>query len=312
MGAVLTEPATGVIFDVKRYSVHDGPGVRTTAFLKGCTLRCLWCHSPESQRPEPEVVYIPEICLGCGECAKACPLGLLAGGPAALDRVACQGCGRCADSCYAGALRLVGRRIGVAELVALLDRDRLLHEVSGGGVTLSGGEPALQPAFAASVLEELRGRGHHTAVETAGNVPWDHLALLAGNADLILYDLKHVSPAAHRSLTGAGNERVLANLSAISALAARGATGLLVRMPVVPGRNDAAGDVEAAASFLASLPGLDGVELLPYHNLGVPKYAGLGRQYAIVDQASPEPGRMREIAAVLAGRGLKVSVEGMT
>jgi pyruvate formate lyase activating enzyme len=309
----------GTIFDLKRFAVHDGPGIRTTVFLKGCPLACRWCHSPESQSPAPELLYSAALCTGCGACASACPAGLLAAGPAALDRGACQGCGSCAQVCYSGALVLSGREASVQELLELLCQDRLLHEVSGGGVTLSGGEPAFQPEFAASLLGALQARNQHTVIETAGHAPWPALEALLRHTDLVLFDLKHPDPAAHQALCGSDNALILANLKRVAQWAAGHGNGsglpalprLIVRIPLIPGLNDDAETLAQAATLLGSLPRLDGVELLPYHNLGTPKYAALSRASDGLGLRCPLPHELTCAAAPFTARGLKVSIEGL-
>jgi len=312
----------GTIFDLKRFAVHDGPGVRTTVFLKGCPLRCAWCHSPESQAPHPELLYSAALCIGCAACAAACPHGLLSAGPTVLDRHRCRACGSCAEVCYSGALRLVGERVGVDDLLERLCRDHLLHASSGGGVTISGGEPALQPEFASALLQGLQSRGQHTAIETAGHVTWPALATLLEHTDLVLFDFKHADAEAHRRLCGVDNSLIIANLQRISGLAAGRRDGeaaagsgaspeLTVRVPVIPGYNDDTDSLIGLADLLAALPALSGVELLPYHNLGVPKYSALGRTYDLPELPSLDGASMSAAAELLRLRGLKVSIEGL-
>ncbi len=214
--------------------------------------------------------------------------------------------------CYAGALQLVGGLYSRDELVEQLHRDQLLHHISGGGVTLSGGEPALQPEFSGQVLLSLKRLGHHTAIETAGNVPWADLAVLLEHTDLVLFDVKHHNDEVHREVTGAGNEVILANLSRTAELAARGSIEFVARLPIIPGVNDSREDIDGIAALLVPLPGLSGVQLLPYHGLGAPKYAALGRSYTLQNQPSSERGRLAEIATFLRLRGLRVSIEGMS
>lgn len=301
---------TGMIFDLKRFAVHDGPGIRTTVFLKGCSMRCAWCHSPESQSPHPELLFLATRCRSCGACAAACPRGLLDRGPEALDRQLCDACGLCAEACYAGALTIAGHMIDVADLIELLLRDRLLYAASGGGVTVSGGEPALQPEFVADLLQTLRGLGIHTAVETAGSVAWDDLWRTCGAADLVLYDLKHHSTSAHRRWTGTGNQQILANLARLSEQFALSGQTLAVRIPLIPGANDSQQDLSTMAGWLAKLPALAWVELLPYHNLGLPKYSALGRSCDVAQMIPVTEGELRTARDWFAGVGAPVILEG--
>lgn len=322
---MLAGPA-GIVFDIKRSAVHDGPGIRTTAFLKGCSLRCRWCHSPESQSSLPELMYSAAICTGCGECAGACPRSLLDRGPAQLARSACQVCGCCASACPSGALEIIGWRAEASDVISLLERDSLLYAASGGGVTVSGGEPALQPEFAAAILSGARARGFHTALQTAGHVGWTALETLLRHTDLVLYDLKHAAPARHQSLTGACNDTIIDNLRRVAQLAANaanagnagdagsGAAGprFIVRVPVIPGLNDDPQDISALARMLAALPALpERVELLPYHNLGAPKYPALGRKYQLSGLEQPSRPALALLAGVIAGFGFNVVEEGI-
>jgi len=296
----------GVIFDVKHFAVHDGPGIRTTVFLKGCPLRCLWCHSPESQSPRPEVAYYPNLCIGCGACVEACPNGAQTLGAPKMLRERCDGTGRCAEECYAGALVMYGRNATVDDVLEEVGKDAVLYETSGGGVTLSGGEPVAQPEFASALLGALKAEGYHTALDTSGEVPWEAMERVIAYADLVLYDLKHMDPVIHEELTGASNERILANLRKIS----ESEKELVVRVPVIPGHNDSPDNFKAMGKFLESLK-IKAVELLPYHNLGVPKYIALGREYPLHGLETPGPESLRALAEVLEGRGQRVVIEGL-
>lgn len=301
--------STGMVFDLKRFAVHDGPGIRTTIFLKGCSLRCAWCHSPESQSSLPELIYLAARCKGCGACARACPLGLLDAGPASLRRDLCTLCGNCAAECFTGALSIVGRLTKVDDLVAVAARDTALYQASGGGVTISGGEPALQPEFTAALVAALKARGLHVAIETAGNVTWDSLWTTCRNADLVFFDFKHPTSEQHRRWTGDGNELILANLRSIAAESAIGTMRLVVRMPLVPGVNDGPGDLAAMADLLSGIRGIQAVEILPYHNLGAPKYAAVGRVCALGDIQCPTAEQLARAARWFAAAGLPVVCE---
>jgi len=301
------EAETGTIFDVKHFAVHDGPGIRTTIFLKGCPLRCLWCHSPESQSPRPEVAYYPNLCIGCGACVEACPNGAQTLGTPKILRELCTGVGRCAEECYAGATVIYGREASVGEMLGEVDKDRLLYETSGGGVTLSGGEPAMQPGFASALLGALKARGYHTALDTCGHAAWRILERVITDADLVLYDLKHMDTLIHRELTGVPSELIQSNLRRV----AESGKTLVVRVPVVPGHNDSPENFAAMAGFLGGLQGVEAVELLPYHNLGSPKYVALGREYPLEGLRSPEPEELGELASLLEAEGLRIVIEGL-
>ena len=301
------EAETGIIFDVKHFAVHDGPGIRTTIFLKGCPLRCLWCHSPESQSPLPEVAYYPNLCIGCGACVEACPHGAQTLGTPKILRELCTGVGRCAEECYAGATIMYGREASVGEMLEEVDKDRLLYETSGGGVTLSGGEPTMQPWFASALLGALKARGYHTALDTCGHAEWGVLERVVADADLVLYDLKHMDSFTHRELTGVTAELIQSNLGRV----AESGKALVVRVPVVPGHNDSPENFAAMAGFLGGLKGVEAVELLPYHDLGSPKYVALGREYPLEGLRSPEPVELSELGKFLEAEGLRVVIEGL-
>ena len=301
------EAETGTIFDVKHFAVHDGPGIRTTIFLKGCPLRCLWCHSPESQSPRPEIGYYPNLCIACGACVEACPHGAQTLGTPKILRELCTGVGRCAEECYAGATIMYGREASVGDILEEADKDRLLYEASGGGVTLSGGEPTMQPGFASTLLGALKERGYHTALDTCGHAEWGVLEKVMADADLVLYDLKHMDSFTHEEITGVPNRLILANLER----AAGSGKTLVVRVPVIPGYNDSPENFKAMAGFLGGLKGVEAVELLPYHNLGAPKYLALGREYPLEGLRTPEPGELRELGSLLEAEGLRVVIEGL-
>ena len=298
---------SGIVFDVKHFAVHDGPGIRTTVFLKGCPLRCLWCHSPESQSPRPEIAYYPHFCIGCGACVEACPHGAQILGTPKIIRERCQGAGRCAEECYAGATIMYGEEATVEELLEEVDKDRLLYETSGGGVTLSGGEPAMQPGFASALLGAFKERGYHIALDTSGHAEWGVLEKVMADADLVLYDLKHMDSFTHEEITGVPNRLILANLER----AAGSGKTLVVRVPVIPGYNDSPENFTAMAGFLGGLRGVEAVELLPYHNLGTPKYNALGRGYPLEGLQTPEPEELSVLGSLLEAEGLMVVLEGL-
>lgn len=299
----LTGPPEGIVFSIERYAVHDGGGIRTLVYLKGCPLRCLWCANPEGQEFKPQLFAFPERCIGCGHCEAACPDG--AGRRA--DRptpAACLGCGRCADACPANARRLFGRRMSVDDVLEVVLKDRPFYRKSGGGVTLSGGEPTAQPAFAHALLAACRRRGLDTAMETCGHASFPLLAGLAEHLDLILYDLKHMDREVHRQLTGVPNDLILDNLRQLGAMG----VPVLVRVPVIPGYNDAPVNLLETAAFAARVPSVRAVELLAYHEFGTGKYAHCGRVYPLPDLPLPNRERLRTLAAIIESEGVPCRV----
>ncbi len=288
----MTGKLKGRIFNIQRYSIHDGGGIRTLVFLKGCPLRCLWCCNPESQRSGPELGFIESRCVGegaCGApCAPACPSGAIRldeRGHPVIDRRACDACGRCAEACGKEALKAVGRDMTVAEVMAEVEKDRPFFRRSGGGVTLGGGEPLAQPGFAAELLRAAQEACLHTALETSGYASWGHLEAVLRHVDLLQFDLKHLDPARHRELTGQSNDLILSNLGKVLSVKSPG--DVIVRIPVVPGCNDAPADIREMARFIAAA-GFTRAELIPYHRLGVSKYAQYGLAYPL-DGCQPAP-----------------------
>lgn len=302
---------TGLVFDIRGFSLHDGPGLRTTVFFKGCPLRCLWCCNPESQQPWPEAVWIAERCIGCNRCLESCAARAIVPTPDGgrrIDPTRCDACGRCVEVCPGEALRIFGRRMTVEEVLDQVARDALYAEHSGGGITLSGGEPLAQPEFALELLRRYRReeKGAHAAVETSGEADWEVLEALLPEVDLFLYDLKHADTSAHRRITGRGNERILENARRLAAVGAE----LVIRIPLVEGENDDPRALGAAADFVASLRAVRRIDLLPYHRLGEPKYRRLGRAYRLEGKPAASPGRVEAARAFLAGRGFEVRIGG--
>lgn len=299
----------GLVSAVRRLAIHDGPGIRTVVFLKGCQLCCLWCAAPETQSSGPDVVFYPERCLACDRCRAVCPEAAVqvdAAGGRSLDRVRCTLCGQCVEACYAEALTMPAVRRTVREVLAEVVRDRVFYDRSGGGVTISGGEPLQQAEFTAALLRACKGEGLHTAMETSGFQEWDAFARTLTHLDLLLYDLKAMDPEKHMRFTGVPNERVLDNLRrAVS----RG-VATIIRVPVIPGFNDDEENYQAMGRFLAGSGPIQRVDLLPYHRFGEATYARLGRAYALDGIALMSDERLEALASILRGHRLRVQIGG--
>jgi pyruvate formate lyase activating enzyme len=297
---------TGIVFDVSRFALHDGPGIRTTVFFKGCPLRCQWCQNPESQAGPVELFYVAERCAHCLQCVDICPekaVSFTAAGVRTVNE-RCTLCGECARVCAAGATLLAGKRRSVGELVERVLRDRPFFRKSGGGVTLSGGEALAQAPFAAELLAACHAEGIHTALDTTGYAAWEKLEALLPHVDLVLLDLKVMDAAQHRRLTGVDNAVILENARRL----AETGVALTIRIPVIPGLNDDEENLAATAAFLKGLPSRGTVELLPYNRLAESKYQRFGRQYSLAGLATPGPDEMDWAAAVIGKSGWRVRV----
>ena len=299
---------TGLIFDIKKYSIHDGPGIRTTLFFKGCPLQCAWCHNPESQAAAVEVMYRPQRCQQCGACLEACTSGAIQWSEAGplTDWTTCVRCGACAAQCYAEAREVVGRPLTVGQAMAEIERDVAFYDESGGGVTFSGGEPLQQADFLGALLRACQEKEIYSVVDTSGFAAWETLDRLRADVDLFLYDLKTMDEARHRQFTGVSNALILENLRRLSALG----HPVLIRIPVIPSVNADDESVRQLGAFIASLPHVIGVELLPYHRIGLDKYDRLNLPYALPEVLPPSDARMAEIAQLLRQWGLSVKRGG--
>jgi pyruvate formate lyase activating enzyme len=298
----------GRVFDIKRYAIHDGPGIRTTIFFKGCPLRCPWCHNPEGLEPEAQLMWWEGRCLGCRACEEACPRDAVSLSDRGLrvDDGRCDMCGECAAACYPRALELVGKQVSVEEAMREIEKDRVFYDQSGGGATFSGGEPLMQPQFLKDLLKDCKSRGIHTAVDTSGCVEPEVLASLAAHVDLFLYDIKIMDDEAHRRVTGASNRIILQNLKS---LAERG-NSVSVRVSVVPGVNDSAENIDGLGAFVASLGSARDIHLLPYHRVGVEKAGRLrGAEESHIYQA-PSPENLERICERLSKYPLRARVGG--
>jgi pyruvate formate lyase activating enzyme len=303
----------GCVFDTQRFCLHDGRGIRTTVFLKGCPLKCVWCHNPESWSPRPERSWRSSRCIGCVACVAACERGALqwAGGVPVVDAAQCMTDGACAAACPTGATDILGRLVAPAELVGELLRDVAVFDESGGGATFSGGEPLAQAAFLEQVLLLCRASGIHTTLDTSGHAPTAEMARVGRLVDAVLFDVKHPDDAAHLRLTGVTNRLILDNLVLLNALQREhGSPEITVRVPLVAGVNDGRDLAGALARLLSALDPVPPVDLLPYQRLGEEKYLRLGRPYPIPDARPPSPSQLQEFRSVLDGAGLKVTIRG--
>ena len=315
-GRIMYENVTGRIFDIQSYAVHDGPGIRSTVYMKGCPLRCLWCHSPESQRHGIELFYLPIKCIGtelCGACLDACgegalrvcePVKKLDGSgmicKVSIDRSKCTGCLRCADACIPKALTRVGRDVTVDEVYARVDRDRIFFR-NGGGITLSGGEPMAQFPFTLNLAKKLCEGGLHVCLDTTDYAPTEQYLEIAPYIGLFLYDIKNMDSELHRRLTGVGNERILENARAL----ARAGAALQIRVVVIPKLRDKPDELRRTAEFCASLgKAVKLVQLLPYHSAGKVKYERLGREYRLKKLQAPAEEEMLPLLDVFKEHGL--------
>jgi pyruvate formate lyase activating enzyme len=300
------------IFDIKRFAINDGPGIRTTDFFKGCPLRCWWCHNPESQSPQVEIMLRPAYCVACLACLEICPHGAIqfvrsangAVGEILTTRQECRACGACPQVCYSQARQLSGQSFSLAGLMDIIERDVPFFDRSNGGVTFSGGEPLFQAVFLLEILRACRQRGIHTVVDTSGYAPWTAIAPILPFVDLFLYDLKHYDDARHRQTTGVSNCQILENLNRLSEHGNR----LIVRIPFVPGINDDRQNLQASAEFLAGLPNLKRVELMAYHHTGLDKYASLGKPYHLEDTSPPSAEQINAAAEIFTSQGLRVKI----
>lgn len=302
----IDDEVCGLVFHIMRFSLHDGPGIRTTVFLKGCPLSCWWCHNPESQSFEPSLMYFEDRCRRCGDCLAVCPSSAINYSDGRIGRpITCQACGACVEACVAGARELAGRRMAVSEVVREVERDVIFFDESGGGVTFSGGEPLSQPRFTEALLEACRARRIHSALDTCGLAEPDLLLRVSAKADLVLYDLKLLDTARHASYTGVPNALILGNLEALVAAG----RPVRVRFPLIPGVNDGAEEIAELMQLLARL-GLRHLDLLPYHRIGIDKYRRLGMPARLGDQPSPSAAQISQIAGQFEQHGFAVKIGG--
>ncbi len=313
---------SGLVFDIKRYAIHDGPGIRTTVFFKGCPLRCRWCHNPESWKDNPEPALRRNRCLRCGRCVKICPQNAIsltddlpaAAGLPLTDPEKCTLCGECIETCPGGAREIIGRRMTVAEVMTEIEKDIIFYDESVGGATFSGGEPLMQAEFLLALLNQCRKKHVHTAVDTSCCAQPDVVDAVAKKTDLFLCDLKHTDSDAHRRLTGVENTLILANIKRLSQAGKK----IIIRIPIIPGFNDDRENIEATGKFAASLPGVIRIDILPYNRggnekaarLARPSTGGLAAGIDLIRIETPNDQKMNSIAALLGKYGFEVKIGG--
>lgn len=296
----------GVLFNIQRYSLHDGPGIRTIAFFKGCPLSCKWCSNPESQRPKPELIFKASDCVNCGKCADVCKAGAISrSNPHFIDRDKCIECGACVDVCPTGALEIKGKRMSVEQVLLELKKDENLFRRAGGGITLSGGEALAQPEFARELLKGCKEKGWHTAIETTGFATKQTIDEVFPFIDLALVDIKAINPSVHREGTGVDNRAMLENILRISFI-----TKVIVRVPVIPGFNDNEEEIQAIGEFAQLMSNVDTIHLLPYHNYGENKYSLLGRIYPMGNTTSNPDEKIQQLKRKVESMGFACHIGG--
>jgi pyruvate formate lyase activating enzyme len=306
LGQSQGEAKLGYIFDIQRFSINDGPGIRTTVFFKGCPLRCIWCSNPESQETLPQLLYFESLCTRCYRCVEVCPTGATkrsSDGSIEIDRGLCQACGSCVEACPAEARAISGRTMSVDEVMEIVRKDELFYRNSGGGVTASGGEPTYQPDFLIELFRQCQRYGFHTTLDTCGYVKWKIMKGILDHTDLVYYDLKHMDTEKHREFTGVGNELILGNAKRIS----QSGTPIVMRIPLIPGYNDSAENIRATAEFVSGL-NVVRVDIVPFHQLGSNKYQRLGRIYQLTEVKPYQEEEIQAFKDTFESYGLEVSI----
>ena len=312
MAFAVNDQVTAPVFNIQPYSIHDGPGIRTTVFLKGCPLRCLWCANPESNASSPELMTYTSRCVGCGACIPVCPIDAISITPfqekyvALTDRNKCANCGKCVEVCPNNAREIVGKEMTVREVVDNVVRDKLFFDGSGGGITLSGGEPLVYPEFSSSLLAAARAEGIHTAIESSSFARRDVIDAVFAHVDIALLDIKHMDSPTHQVLTGVSNEPILRNIRHVHDNLH---VPVILRIPTIPGYNDSPENFHCIGRFAADLGDDIHINLLPYHKLGESKLESLGRQVSL-GISPPTSEHMEQLRAIIASYGLSVKIGG--
>lgn len=299
----------GIVFDIMRYAIHDGPGVRTTIFMKGCPLQCWWCHNPEGISSANDLAFFDYKCIGCKTCVTACPIKAIefdASKPV-IDRHNCIRCGVCAEVCPTGALKIIGRKISLEELMSIIERDVILYDISGGGVTFSGGEPLYQPLFLKEAVKECKNRKIHVALDTSGYASLDVFKSIVEYVDLFLYDLKILDESSHRKYTGVSNDLIIKNLLYLVENG-RG-KNIIIRFPVIPDITDTDENLRKLLEFLRLLDGVKEVNLLPFHDVSE-KYTRIGRKYLMPIHGAPSKERLIYIKEIIEKIGVRAKIGG--
>jgi len=298
---------TGTIFNIQKYSIHDGPGIRTTIFFKGCPLKCDWCHNPESQSYEKEIIFSIEKCIYCNSCNNSCVDKCITfiDKELIIDKAKCSLCGDCTKNCPTNAIEMVGISMTVNEVMGEIEKDMVFYEESGGGVTLSGGEPLMQSEFINAILKKCKEKGIHTAIDTSGYSSLSSVYELSKNVDLFLYDIKHLDDDKHMELTGVSNKQILDNLSNIAKIG----SNVWIRVPIIPGINDDDKNILGIGRLMNMLK-LTDIFILPYHNIATYKYRKLGKAYDLSNIKTPSDQYMNKISSKLKNFGLNVKVGG--
>ncbi|MFC1917269.1 glycyl-radical enzyme activating protein [Chloroflexota bacterium] len=308
MTSLNLEQSTGIVFNIQRYSIQDGPGIRTTVFLKGCPLNCQWCSNPESQLAQPEIMLHRTLCDLCSKCIDLCPKNALSilNKKLHIDRSLCNACGDCLNICTRKAFSIEGTPMTVDEVIDEVRRDNAFYRSSGGGITISGGEPLIQSDFVASLLEESRRFGIHTCLDTSGYGTLQNVRKIMPNLDMVLFDLKHMNSNVHHQITGVSNNQILKNAQLFDT----GVKEIIIRIPLIPEKNTSDENLALSAEFAATLKNVSRIDILPYHRYGEGKYTALGHEYQLKGLKPPSQKEIKHYKKVIESCGIPCRVEG--